>query len=175
MYKFFCFFVLLFSIKPCLGQEDFSLAPQTRPNDALVHKIEKNIIPIMTCDDSNLIKETKEFVKNFYEKNIPYSVKDKRKKHFVMNSLDLFEQENIANYKSSKMRPVSDLIANLLINEAVLEENMRLCKNQSKNKEASEVYLLIHADENMNQKVYVLNLQSGAQKFDNNFFVVETK
>ena len=52
---------------------------------------------------------------------------------------------------------------------------MRLCKNQSKNKEASEVYLLIHADENMNQKVYVLNLQSNAQKFDNNFFVVETK
>ena len=40
-----------------------------------------------------------------------------------MNSLDLFEQENIANYKSSKMRPVSDLIANLLINEAVLEES----------------------------------------------------
>ena len=51
------------------------------------------------------------------------------------------------------------MIIDLKVNKGVIEENLRLCKNSSKNKEASNVYLVIHP-ENDNFKVHVINLKS---------------
>ena len=43
--------------------------------------------------------------------------------------------------------------------DGIIEENLRLCKNSSKNKEASNVYLVIHPQDG-DFKVHVINLKS---------------
>ncbi|MBR5154379.1 MAG: hypothetical protein IKW58_01495 [Alphaproteobacteria bacterium] len=175
MYKFFCFFVLVFMTYPCLGNDVFSLEIKKEPNEIVVHKIDKEIITLPNCNDEKLIEETKDFILQYYKKHPSYGVKDKRRKHFVLKYLNLFTEENIANYKTQKKRPVSDLIASLMLNEGIIEENIKICKNSSNNKEASELYLLLHADNHQNIKAYILNLQSNMQNFDDSFFIIDRK
>ncbi len=157
MTKFVCLFICLMIALPSYAnnEEDSGNSQQNE----IVHKIEKEIIPLPDCGNQKLIEKTKEFVIEYYKKNIFQNIFDRRKRHFVIDNIDKFVEEDIANYKTEKQRPISDMIIDLKVNKGVIEENLRLCKNSSKNKEASNVYLVIHP-ENDNFKVHVINLKS---------------
>ena len=135
--------------------------------ETITYDVKKEILPMPTCEDKVLLEKTKEFVREYYGKSIDNSVIGRRHRYFVLNNLNKFDKENVANYKTEKTRPVSDVIASLKINENIIEENMLLCKNTSSNKYANNIYLLAHPTEK-GYKVYVLNLDE-----KNNFFEYE--
>ncbi|MBR5598674.1 MAG: hypothetical protein IKW39_01395 [Alphaproteobacteria bacterium] len=171
MYKFFCYLLLfLYSFVSVANDNIVEVKNNEDGVEVFVKKIEKNIIKLPTCNDEKLIEETKEFITSFYNKHIADNMLDKRRKHFVLKNIHLFEEENISNYKTEAKRPVSDVIANLLINENILEENMKLCKNQSPNNEASQVYILIYPSKEKGFNVNVLNLLNNKKKVEDAIF-----
>ena len=131
--------------------------PATETVEPIVYKVEKKILPLPECDDEKLLAKTKEFITAYYAKSNNKGVLFRRRSHFLLNNLDKFSKENVANYKSEATRPVSDEIVNLLMNENILEENMRLCKKQAGEKISNDVYLLIYPFE-QSYKVHILNL-----------------
>ena len=135
--------------------------------DVIAYEIKKEIHPLPTCDDEKLMQKTKEFIENYYKQNINNSVIERRKRYFILRNLNNFTKENIANYKTEKSRPVSDVVAEVKVNENIIEENMLLCKNQNLNKYINSIYLLVYPYNNR-YKVFLLNLDN-----NNNFFEYE--
>lgn len=146
-----------------------TISSESSTPETIVYEVKKEIKPLPTCDDKLLIEKTKEFISSYYNKNIDNSVVARRKKHFVLAGLNNFSKENIANYKTEKTRPMSDIIAELKINENIIEENMLLCKNTSSNKYAGNIYILLHPLKK-GYKVFLLNLD---EKNKDNFFEYE--
>ncbi len=137
----------------------------------ITYEVKKEVLPLPTCSDDKLIEKTKEFVRSYYDQNSnDNSVVYRRKKHFVLKSLNDFTKENVANYKTEKSRPISDVIAELKVNEKVIEENILLCKNNSQDKYSNNIYLLAYP-KGKGYKVFVLNLDK--KQHMNNFFEYE--
>lgn len=124
--------------------------------NVITHKIQKDLINMPSCDDKRLVSEVKSFVSDFFEKNKSYNSLARRRKFFILNSLSSFTQENIANYNTSETMYVSSVIAELFMNEGVLKENMRLCKNND-NSNIDDFYILLYPVED-GYKVVLLNL-----------------
>lgn len=166
MIKFFCCFLVVFSIFNANASEEIKGIESDKKVEVFVKKVEKDIVDLPMCKDKKLLEKTKEFITSYYDENIADNVLDKRRKYFVLKNIDNFEEESIANYKTEDKRPVSDVIASLLINENILEENLKLCRNISPNKEASDVFVLIYPNEDMKNsfKVNILNLLTKKRK-----------
>ena len=125
-------------------------------DNIIVHKIEKNIVDLPSCNNDKLVKDVKNFIIDYFEKNKTYNVFERRRKFFILNNLSSFNKENLDNYKTEKARPISDVLINLKINENVLEENMLLCRNNNEN--VTDFYMLVYyAGETY--KVRLLNLR----------------
>ena len=154
----FVYWLICFFISFSASANDEMLDSESQTNE-VIHTIEKEIIPLPNCNNETLIQKTKNFVIAYYNENILQNIFDRRRKHFVIDNIDKFVEEDIANYKTEKQRPVSDVLINLKINHGIIEENLRLCKNSSKNKEASNVYLVIHPQDG-DFKVHIINLKS---------------
>lgn len=115
------------------------------PKEEITYTVEKEIVALPKCDNEKLLAKTKEYVAAFFKeqadnKGTPF----RRRRHFIEKNLNMFGEENVANYKTASARPVSDIIIDLKANHNVLEENMRLCKNQSKNPTAENLYILVY-------------------------------
>jgi len=169
MIKFFCFFITSILFSNISYAEEVALSGE-EPKEVIVRKIEKNIVELPSCSDEKLVAQTKEFIIEYYKNEQLSNIYDRRRKHFILSNIDKYSPENIENYKSEKTRPVSDVIIDTKINKGVLEENMRLCKNLSQNKEASNVYLLIFSD-NKNIKVTIINLKKNHSIEDDTSFI----
>ncbi|MCM1324750.1 MAG: hypothetical protein NC218_11575 [Acetobacter sp.] len=120
----------------------------------IVYEIEKEIIPLPTCDDARLMNKTKEYITAYFSKSDNKSVLFRRRRDFLLKNMGNFSTENIANYKTAATSPVSDEIIELQMNHKVLAENIRLCKKQAANKLYDDIYLLIYPSE----KGYEVNL-----------------
>lgn len=130
---------------------------QTQEVAPVVYTVEKKIIPVPACDDKTLMAKTKEYITNFLKKSDNQSTLFRRRRHFLINDMENFTTENIANYKTAAARPVSDEIIDLQMNHNIAEENMRLCKKQAANKLYGDIYLIVYPVEK-GYKVHVLNL-----------------
>lgn len=148
---------------------DKQMAEQAEGDVVVIRKVEKTIVPLPTCSDEKLVAQTRQYISEYFAENEGGNSYQRRRRHFILNNLDKFEAENVANYKTEATRPVSDIIADLRVNHNVLEENMRLCKNISPNKEAAKVYLLIYPAEN-GYNVTVINLKEQRQKDEQTSF-----
>lgn len=148
---------------------DKQMAEQAEGDVVVIRKVEKTIVPLPTCSDEKLVAQTRQYISEYFAENEDGNSYQRRRRHFILNNLDKFETENIANYKTEATRPVSDIIADLRVNHNVLEENMRLCKNISLNKEAAKVYLLIYPAEK-GYNVIVVNLKEKRQKDEQTSF-----
>lgn len=136
--------------------------------EVIVHQVEKQIIPMPTCQDEKLISATKEFISEFYKDDTNKNVKERRHRYFLTHNLDKFSKENIANYKTEDTKPVSDIIADRKINKSIAEENMLLCKNQSANEEAGKLFLLIYPEAD-GYRVEAINLELKPSGKDTSF------
>lgn len=172
MFKFFYLFVSLLFWGNNVFANDVVLSNENTPEEVFVREIKREIIELPLCSDSKLIEQAKNTIIDYYEKTQLSNISDRRRKHFILDNINNYSPENIENYKSEKARPVSDIIVDLKINKSVLEENMRLCKNLSKNKQASDVYLLIFADDT-NTKVKIINLKKKQSIDDDISFIYE--
>ncbi len=177
MIKFFCCFLVVFSIFNANASEEVKGVENDKKVEVFVKKIEKNIIELPTCKDKKLLEKTKEFITSYYDKNMADNVLDKRRKFFVLKNIENFEEESVANYKTEDKRPVADVIASLLINKNVLEENLRLCKNTSPNKEASELFFLIYPNEEQKDsfRVRILNLFTKKKRMNDEVIFIYEK
>ena len=181
MLKFICLFLsLILSInaqaKPC-NQDDSSCAltefkDNKIPEEVIVHKIEKDIVSLPSCEDEKLLEAVSNYIKEYYKNNKKSNVYSRRRQYFIENNINSFSKENIIYYKSQDKRPMSDIIVNLKVNSGIIEENMLLCKNNSKNQEASKLYILIHPYEG-NYKVHVINLTPEYDVNIENSFIYE--
>ncbi len=153
-------FVLIFSLILAfpVWADNASVNDNNDVNEAnvIVHKIQKDLINMPNCDDKRLINEVKNFVTDFFEKNKSYNTLTRRRKFFILNSLSSFKQENIANYNTSETMLVSGVVTKLFMNEGVLKENMRLCKNND-NANIDDFFILLYPVEE-GYKVVLLNL-----------------
>lgn len=127
------------------------------PEETILHTVEKKIIPIPECNSPKLLNSAREHIATFLQTYATNSTLFRRRRHFILKSLDTFTTENIADYKTSAQSPVSDIIINLKMNGGVLEENMRLCKNENINRSERPIFLLIWPEEGK-YKVRVINL-----------------
>ncbi len=143
-----------------------------QPKEVIVHKIKKDIYPLPTCNDEALISAVKNYIDEFYIKEKQSNVLARRREYFIKNNLISFSKENVAFYKKQDKRPVSDIIINLKVNHGVIEENMLLCKNNSKNVEASRLYILVYPYE-QKYKVRVVNLTPQDDIDKENVFIYE--
>lgn len=141
-----------------LENADMSLNKEKKPEFVVEHKVEKDIQTLPTCEDENLQKNTYEYVKNYFAASKNTGALHRRQRYFILNNLNKFEEQNIADYKTPETSPISDMIAHIKVNRGVIEENMRLCKNKSENQYAGKVYLLIYPEDKDNYRVNVINL-----------------
>ena len=74
----------------------------------------------------------------------------------IDSTRETFKQENIANYNTSETMLVSGVVTKLFMNEGVLKENMRLCKNND-NANIDDFFILLYPVEE-GYKVVLLNL-----------------
>jgi len=137
--------------------EDINTEGVKQPEFEIVRVVEKEITPMPACDDEQLFEKTKEYITAYFDKTKNEGTLYRRRRHFILKGLDKFEKENIANYKTSATRPVSDIIADVKINKSVVEENMQLCKNKSLDEYAGKIYLLIYP-QNDEYEVQIINL-----------------
>lgn len=142
---------------------------EQKPLETIVHKVEKEIVPMPTCNDEKLLEETKKFVTAYFKEHDNYNARYRRHKYFVLNNLQGFNEENVGNYKTSETSPISDTIIELKINEKIIEENMRLCKKRLPDNVGTEIYLLLYPVNN-GYKVHVLNIEPNGQNRQNNIF-----
>lgn len=126
--------------------------------EVIVRQVEKQLVSLPTCQDKKLISATKEFISEFYKGDTNKNVKHRRRRYFLTHDTGNFSKENIGNYKTEDTKPVSDIIADRKINKGIAEENMLLCKNQSRNKEAGELFLLVYPESD-SYRVEVINLE----------------
>lgn len=162
MIKFLSFFVsVIFTVSSYASDTSSIVESINQDNnviqEAITYEVKKEILPLPSCNDEKLIKKTKEFIENYYKQIVNNSVIMRRKKYFILKDLNKFTKENIANYKTEKSRPVSDVIAELKVNENIIEENILLCKSQSENRYVENIYILAHPY-NSGYKVFLLNL-----------------
>lgn len=143
---------LLFFAEICEAEEKAA-------EEVFIYQVEKEIKTLPVCNDEKLLTKVREFIADYYEKTPAENVKSRRRRYFVQHNIDKFAEENIANYKTEAARPVSDVIADLKMNKNILEENMLLCKNQSKYKDPGNLYLLVYP-ENNGYRVYIINLDT---------------
>lgn len=132
-----------------------------KPIETITHTIEKDIISLPDCNDEKLIAKTKEFIENHFSKITNQNVTFRRRRYFILNGLNEYTKENIANYKTEKSRPVSDLIVNLRVNGNIIEDNMLLCKNSNTNDTVGNIYLLVHPKDD-GYRTYVINISKSA-------------
>ncbi len=128
----------------------------------------ETVAPMVYTDDKILMAKTKEYITAFFDNNDNKGVLFRRRRHLLLNNMENFTTENIANYKTAATSPVSDEMVDLQINHNVLEENMRLCKKQAANKLYGDIYLLVYPKEN-GYKVHVLNLDRKPLAVKNTF------
>lgn len=137
----------------------------------IVRTVEKDIKPLPQCNDEKLLAEARDFVTKYYQKNENMGVMFRRHRHFVLKALQSeFEQENVANYRTQETRPISDIIAELKVNQGVAEENIILCKKQISIKGMKDIYLLVYPVEE-GYKVHVLNLNPKREKTPDSSFI----
>ena len=130
---------------------------EAKPIETVTHTIEKEVVSMPSCDDKKLVVKTKEFIEKYLSKVTNQNVTFRRRRHFILKGLDEYTKENIANYKTEKARPVSDLIVKLKINNNIIEENMLLCKNTNTNDTVGNIYLLVHPQDD-GYRVFVVNM-----------------
>lgn len=174
----FCFVVF-----PCIAEEaEFTQAdldvttvnsPEKEPEEVVIHPIEKDIKPLPDCNDEVLLQKTLEFVSTYLNQSANMGMMFRRQRYFILNNLNNFKKENVAFYKTEEKRPVSDVIADVAVNEGVIEENMLLCKNQNKNKEVKDLYLLVTPKTENGYKVRVINLDPKIEKVKSIYFEYE--
>ncbi len=145
---------------------------EEQPFETIIHKVEKEILPLPACNDATLLAKTKEFLTEYYAKSHNMGVMFRRRRHFVLNALNGMVKENIANYKTEQARPVSDIIANLKINENVIEENMLLCKKELADKSKNSLFLLVYPVPE-GYKVYIVNLDPKHETGMENYFIYQ--
>lgn len=133
-------------------------AVEKAPEETILYTVEKKIIPLPECNSPELLKTAREHIAAFLQQAEINSTLFRRRRHFILKSLDAFTTENIADYKTSAQSPVSDIIADLKMNSGVLEENMRLCKNENVNRSERPLFLLIWPKEDKKYNVRVINL-----------------
>ncbi len=151
MYKFLMATVLaLVAIQA--GAEEFSVSSgqdNVYPEavEVITHKVENRKISLPACDDKDLLSAVKKFVEGYYADNLDQNVRFRRHRYFTMHNLEKFSEENINNYKTEKTRPVSDVIADVKINQGVAESNIRICKNQNPYTAPKNIYLIIYPEQ----------------------------
>ena len=84
VYWLICFFI---SFSASANNEMLDSKSQT---NEVIHTIEKEIIPLPSCNNETLIQKTKDFVIAYYNENILQNIFDRRRKHFVIDNIDKF-------------------------------------------------------------------------------------
>lgn len=139
-----------------------------------IREIPKNIVVPPSCEDEKLQQETIKYVNDYFNLTKNEGTLYRRRRYFVMHNLDKFKEENIANYKTEATSPVSDIIASIKVNKGIDEENMRLCKNTSKDKFAGDIYLVIYPEQE-GFRTQVINLVPKQRIDDEASFYYQSK
>ena len=150
------------------NKEDLSAKEDIQAEDINVSspkvelEIEKSLptqeINLPTCENEKLQEVAKDYVNSYFANSKNEGTLYRRYKHFILQNLNQFKEENIANYKTAQTRPVSDIIADIKVNKGIPEENIRLCKNQSKDHYAGKMYMIIYPQETDVFQVNLINL-----------------
>ncbi len=159
------------------SDEDTATEPKDIPENGsieleVIHQIDREIVALPTCDDKRLTEQTRKYIEKYLQETTNGGTLQRRRNYFILHSLSNFKQENIADYRTQETSPVSDIIADVKINQAVLEENMLLCKNQSKDKYAQQLYLLVYPKES-SYMVRVINLGIEKNNMGNTYFMYQ--
>ena len=155
-----------------LLQADKITTTKKAPKEVIVYEIKKDIKPLPECSDERLINAVKEYIADFYSKNKSGNVLARRRQHFIENNIKEFSKENILYYKSEATKPVSEIIMNLKLNGGVIEENILLCKNNSRNVEAGKLFFIVYPYEE-DYKVIVVNLTPKYNFDQENSFILK--
>lgn len=135
--------------------------------------LEQKKINMPLCDDENLLEVTKDYIVSYFRKSQNEGTLYRRYRHFILQNINQFREENIANYKSAQTRPVSDIITDIKINKGVAEENIRLCKNYSKDRFAGKMYMIIYPSEANVFQVQLINLTPQKNETANFIFTTQ--
>ncbi len=160
------YLILSFIMVSSANADDANLS--ANENNVIVKTIEKNIVKMPDCNDENLVKAVKDFIVDFYNKNKSYNVFERRRKFFILDNLSYFSRENLDNYKTEKAKPISDILIDLKINQAVIEENIYLCRNNNKN--VTDFYVLVYYANDV-YNVKLINLKHKQPAHENISFI----
>lgn len=115
-------------------------------------------VNLPACDNAELVELAKDYITSYFRSSKNEGTLYRRYKHFILANIDQFAEDNIANYKTAKARPVSDIIADIKVNQGLNDANIRICKNQSKNHIAGRMYMIIYPQEINVFQVRLINL-----------------
>lgn len=142
-----------------VAPEDISSEPNGTVEFEKTAQVEKNIVSLPACDDEKLVEQAHAFIKTYYDTVPNKGTIYRRRRYFILHNLNKFSQENIDDYRTAATSPISDIIVDTKVNQGVIEENLRLCKNKSLDMYAGKVYMLLYpTDEGI--KVRLMNLSA---------------
>ena len=116
---------------------------EKQPEIEIIRKVEHKIAPLPACDNPVLYEKTKAFITAYFEKMGSLGTLYRRHQYFLLRDLNKFQTEDVSAYKTVETQTVANAIANAEVNFSLNDDNLRLCKNTSKNKYAKDLYLLI--------------------------------
>lgn len=138
-------------------------------------EVEKSLpvqeINLPSCEDEKLLELAKDYITSYFENSKNEGTLYRRYRHFILHNLNQFIEVNVANYKTAQAAPVSDMIADIKVNKGIMEENIRLCKNQSKDRYAGKMYMIIYPKEAESFQVDLVNLTPNKSENKNTGFV----
>ena len=138
--------------------EELSVLPNSSETMEINKSLEVQKINLPACDDENLLELAKDYITSYFKASHNEGTLYRRYKHFILHNINQFKEDNVANYKTPKTRPVSDVIADIEVNQGITDENIRLCKNQSKNNYAGKMYMIIYPKEINVFQIRLVNL-----------------
>lgn len=144
--------------EPQNQKEGLDSLPPSAETITINKSIEAQKINLPACDEAKLLEMATDYITSYFKATQNEGTLFRRYKHFILHNIDRFREEDISNYKTAKARPVSDIIADIRVNQGIMEENIRLCKNQSENRYASKMYMIIYPKENHIFQVRLVNL-----------------
>ena len=149
-----------------------SLESEKTPEYEVTYKVSSKQYPLPECSDENLLNHAQDYIETFLDETTNKGTLQRRRRYFVLHNLDKFSTEDVANYETSATSPVSEMIADIKINEKIAKQNIRLCKNISKDRYAGSIYLIIYPKDG-EYKVHVANLLEKQTPKDQIYFTYQ--
>jgi len=132
---------------PAIAEEVDLLAPEPVAVIKNTEPVTKeSALPL--CDDENWHTRVKDVINEYNKQHPEFSLIAKRRRNLQIRLLGSYTEELVKGFTAKKNRLVADKLIMTKINMGLTDNQIRLCKSNSKNLTFEPIYVMMYRDEN---------------------------